>query len=78
VVSIATDPATKAPELRERLAELGLESSAFAFGSASIEALRYAIDPLWTGEKPRSYRYSASGQREAISGVLSVEQLISP
>ena len=78
VVSIATDPATKAPELRERLAELGLESSAFAFGSASTEALRYAIDPLWTGEKPRSYRYSASGQREAISGVLSVEQLISP
>jgi hypothetical protein len=78
VVTIATDPATKAPELRERLAELGLHSSAFAFGSASTEALRYAIDPLWTGEKPRSYRYSASGQREAISGVLSVEQLVSP
>jgi hypothetical protein len=78
VVTIATDPATKATELRERLAELGLQSSAFAFGGASTEALRYAIDPLWTGEKPRSYRYSASGQREAISGVLSVEQLISP
>ena len=78
IVTIATDPATKAPELRERLAELGLRSRAFAFGSPSAEALRYAIDPLWTGEKPRSYRYSASGQREAISGVLSVEQLISP
>lgn len=77
LVTIATDSAMKATELRERLAELGIESSAFAFGSASTEALRYAVDPIWTGEKPRSYRYSASGQREAFSGVLSVEQLIS-
>jgi hypothetical protein len=78
VVTIATDPATNATALHERLADLGLESEAFAFGSASAEALRYAIDPMWSGEKPRSYRYAASGQREAISGVLSIEQLISP
>lgn len=77
VVTIATDPISKAPELRKRLAQIGLASSAFAFGAASIEALKYEIDPLWTGEKPRSYRYSVAGQRTAVSGVLEVEQLVS-
>jgi hypothetical protein len=74
VVTISTDPITAAPELRARLAQLGVRSEAYAFGNDSVEALRFAIDPSWIGEKPRAYRYSKSGEREAISGVVSPEE----
>ncbi|HEX7113710.1 MAG TPA: sialidase family protein [Steroidobacter sp.] len=74
VVTISTDPVTAAPELSARLAELGVRSEAYAFGNDSVEALRFAIDPSWIGEKPRAYRYSKSGEREVLSGVLSPEE----
>jgi hypothetical protein len=78
IVTVATDPLTQADALSERLAGLKLKSEAYAFSSAAPEALRFAIDQGWAGEKPRAYRYSANGERKAISGVLTVEQLIQP
>ena len=78
VVTIATDPIGAAAALRERLAEIGVQSEAYAFTGASQEALRYAVDPAWMGEKPRAYRYSANGSRRAISGVLSANELAVP
>jgi hypothetical protein len=75
VVTIATDPIAAAPELRERLAQMGVRSEAYAFAGAPAEALRFAIDPTWMGEKPRTYRYSADGSRTPISGVLGVNEL---
>lgn len=75
VITIATDPIGAASELRARLAELGVKSQAYAFAGAPAEALRYAIDPAWIGEKPRAYRYNASGSRTPMSGVLGVSEL---
>lgn len=78
VVTITTDPLSDAPAIGDRLAEIGVVSQPYAFSGAAPEALRYAIDPAWAGEKPRAYRYDASGKREAISGVLKPEQLVGP
>jgi len=47
-------------------------SDAYAFGDAPREALQYAIDATWLGEKPRAYRYDAGGKRESISGVIEL------
>jgi hypothetical protein len=78
VVTISTDPISAAPDIRQRLADLGVHSEAYAFSAAPEEALRFAIDPAWMGEKPRAYRYSASGSRTAISGVLTAKELTGP
>lgn len=72
VVTISTDPMESASELSARLAQLGVRSDAYAFGDAPREALQYAIDATWLGEKPRAYRYGADGKREAISGVIQL------
>jgi hypothetical protein len=78
VVTISTDPIAAASNIRQRLADLGVRSEAYAFTAAPEEALRYAIDPAWMGEKPRAYRYSANGSRTAISGVLTAKDLTGP
>lgn len=75
IITIATDPIAAAADLRRRLAELGVQSEAYAFARAPEEALRFAIDPAWMGEKPRAYRYSANGARTSISGVLGAGEL---
>lgn len=72
VVTISTDPVQSADEIAARLAQLGVRSEAYAFGDAPREALQYAIDPTWLGEKPRAYRYEAAGAREAITGVIEL------
>ncbi|MFT5164280.1 MAG: hypothetical protein ACI9FJ_002881, partial [Alteromonadaceae bacterium] len=36
---------------------------------------RYAIDPSWYGELPRSYFYDAAGGRTAKSGLVNNETL---
>lgn len=75
VVTISTDPIDAASDIRQRLAELGVRSEAYAFSGSSEEALRFAVDPVWAGEKPRAYRYTAAGSRTAISGVLTAKEL---
>jgi hypothetical protein len=75
VITIATDPIAAAADLRERLAEIGVRSEAYAFAGAPEEALRFAIDPAWMGEKPRAYRYNAGGSRTSLSGVLTHDEL---
>jgi hypothetical protein len=72
VVTVSTDPIDSAQEIAARLAQLGVRSEAYAFGDAPREALQYAIDATWMGEKPRAYRYGADGEREAISGVIQL------
>lgn len=74
VVTISTDEADDpelGPMMRERLAKLGMDKDAWAFGSAPPERLRYAIDRGWHGEKPRSYWFNAQGERVAYSGVIT-------
>jgi thiol-disulfide isomerase/thioredoxin len=74
IVTLSTDGANdpQAAELmQKRLNGLQLASNAWAFGSASPERLKYALDPKWYGEKPRSYWFNAQGERVAYSGVLN-------
>lgn len=74
VVTLSTDSRAdpQAAELmRERLAALGMQANAWAFGAAPAERLRYALDPAWHGEMPRSYWYRADGKRVAYSGMLT-------
>jgi thiol-disulfide isomerase/thioredoxin len=74
VITISTD-ALDDPQLaalmRQRLTALGMTSNAWAFGSLPPEQLRYAIDPKWHGEMPRSYWFNARGEKTAYSGVIT-------
>lgn len=74
VVTIATDAADD-PQARrlimKKLHLSGLVSEAWAFGNAPVEQLRYAIDPKWFGEMPRTYWFNAQGEKRAYSGALS-------
>jgi thiol-disulfide isomerase/thioredoxin len=76
VVTIATDRAGD-PEavrfMRKKIGATGLSAQAWAFGDAPAEQLRYAIDPKWHGEMPRSYWFDGSGGRIAHSGVITTE-----
>ncbi|WP_136419135.1 redoxin domain-containing protein [Herbaspirillum sp. ST 5-3] len=78
VVTISTD-AVNDPEavalMQKRLDALGMTRHAWAFGMAPPEQLRYAIDPRWHGEKPRSYWFNARGEKTAYSGVITAEMI---
>jgi len=74
IVTITTDPlsdAALAQMVKKRLSGIDLMADAWSFGGLAPERLRYAIDPRWRGEKPRSYWYDARGQRVAYSGVIT-------
>ena len=78
VVTITTDPVADAvltEQVRARLASLALLRNAWGFGNHSPERLRYALDPAWRGEKPRSYWYDANGKRTAYSGMIKAARL---
>ena len=74
IVTVTTDPladAALAGMVKKRLSSIDLMADAWSFGALPPERLRYAIDPRWRGEKPRSYWYDAQGQRVAYSGVIT-------
>ncbi|SPS01682.1 TlpA family protein disulfide reductase [Cupriavidus taiwanensis] len=71
VVTLATDNAEHLPQLRQVLARVSLTRNAWVFGHEPQERLRYAVDPDWMGEMPRTYFYRADGQRQGVSGVIS-------
>lgn len=74
IVTLSTDPVQDPQALsmmEKRLKEVKLTRNAWAFGSTSPEKLKYALDPKWHGEKPRSYWFNAQGERIAYSGVLT-------
>jgi thiol-disulfide isomerase/thioredoxin len=76
VITIATDRADDAEaslQIKKKLKASGLASNIWAFGSAPAEQLRYAIDPKWRGEMPRSYWFNARGEAVAHSGVINAE-----
>lgn len=78
LVTLATDSAEDpqvAATLRQRLPQPALRREAWAFGDAPPEQLRYAVDPGWYGELPRSYWYDAGGKRTAYSGVIDAAVL---
>lgn len=76
LVIVSTDTPDDAPELRAALKRHGLDRfDTWVFADAVPERLRYAIDPAWRGELPRSYLFDAAHRREAHSGLLNEAQL---
>ena len=76
VVTLSTDAFDDAEAMAQaalRLKAVGFAENAWAFGDAPPEQLRYALDPRWHGEKPRSYWFDAKGNRTAYSGVITPE-----
>lgn len=78
IVTLATDSAEDPQAvalMKKKLASVGMTGNAWAFGDAPQEQLRYAIDPGWYGEKPRSYWFRANGERVAYSGLITAETI---
>lgn len=76
LVLVSTDTPESTPALQGTLKRLGLEGmDSWVFDDAIPERLRYAVDPVWHGELPRTYLYNARHQREAVTGVLSEKKL---
>lgn len=76
LVLVSTDTPESTPALQSTLKRLGLESvDSWVFDDAIPERVRYAVDPGWYGELPRTYLYNARHQREAVTGVLSEKKL---
>jgi hypothetical protein len=78
VVTIATDRAADAEvasAIEKKLRATGLASETWAFGSAPSEQLRFAIDPKWRGEMPRSYWFDSQGNMVAQSGVITADTI---
>ncbi|AMR80631.1 hypothetical protein [Cupriavidus nantongensis] len=71
VVTLATDSADASPQVQKMLERVRLTRNAWVFGHEPQERLRYAVDPDWMGEMPRTYFYRADGQRQGVSGVIS-------
>jgi len=66
---VATDPQAERPLLRQFLAGHNLEGvQTWAFADDFEERVRYAIDPAWRGELPRTYLFDAKHRPEARSG----------
>jgi thiol-disulfide isomerase/thioredoxin len=76
VITIATDSIDDSEALQQRLQSIGLKSTNYAFGNASSQALRHAIDPNWRGEKPRAYYYAPGQPRRLVIGVLDAARIL--
>jgi hypothetical protein len=66
-------PPEAGPAMLKRAGVVGSER--WVFADDAPERLRYAIDPEWAGELPRTYLYDRSCGRIAVSGALSPEIL---
>ena len=78
IVTVTTDPIADPAligQVRTRLAALRLLDDVWSYGNEAPERLRYALDPAWRGEKPRSYWYDAAGKRSAHSGLIKLDRL---
>ncbi len=74
IVTVSTDSFGDSQAMAasvKRLKALGLTNNAWAFGDESPEHLRFALDPRWYGEKPRSYWFNPKGEKTAYSGVIT-------
>lgn len=77
LVLISTDSEAEAGELTATVARFDfLQAEQWVFAPGDAQRLRYAIDKSWRGELPRSYLYKAGHYRKAVSGLLSVEDLL--
>lgn len=75
IVMIATDEFSASNDIQNLLSKYQLNDlENWLFADDNSQKLRYEIDPGWYSELPRTYFFSASHQREGISGALTLEQ----
>lgn len=76
LVIVSTDVPADEPAVRVALRRHGLDKAdVWLFADPVPERLRYAVDPAWYGELPRTYFYDTAHRREAHSGVLDERRL---
>jgi thiol-disulfide isomerase/thioredoxin len=76
VIVVAADPPEDAPSIANILAQFDLAGiEHWSFADAFVEPLRYAIDPRWRGELPRTYLFDADHNAKAVAGRLDAEAL---
>lgn len=76
LVMLSTDGPQMAREVERMLRGNGLDQTeGWLFAEANAPQLRYAIDPRWYGEMPRTYFYDAAHRRTAKSGALTIQHL---
>lgn len=75
IVMLSTDEPSATPEVKNILNRHALgDLENWVFGNDDAQKLRYEIDSGWYGELPRTYFYSAAGNRAAKSGALKIEE----
>ena len=76
LVMISTDGEFNNDTIQQLMREHGLDDiKQWVFSSAPIQAMRYAIDPAWYGELPRSYFHHKRHKRQVKSGRLDEDVL---
>lgn len=71
VVFVNVDGVAQALDVREVIEAFKVSAhDNWMFGHTPAAQLRYAIDPQWSGELPRTYLYGPNMQREGVSGVV--------
>lgn len=75
VILVAADDPSEQEMVRDYLARFDLSGvQTWAFKDEFAERLRYAVDPKWRGELPRTYFYDATHRSAGRSGRISPAQ----
>ena len=76
LVMVSTDSKNQQEDIKHLMDNHGLaDIQQWVFDDDSVQAIRFAIDPLWYGELPRSYFHHGNNKRQAISGRLDADVL---
>jgi thiol-disulfide isomerase/thioredoxin len=71
IVMVSTDSKNQQEDILRLMKEHGLNDvQQWVFDGDSVAATRYAIDPMWYGELPRSYFHLHEDKRMVKSGKL--------
>ena len=76
LVMVSTDSKNQQEDIKHLMDNHGLaDIQQWVFDNDSVQAIRFAIDPLWYGELPRSYFHHENNKRQATSGRLDANVL---
>lgn len=77
IVMVSTDSRHQARTVKDLIYKNGLTNiQQWIFSADSMQSIRFAIDPLWYGELPRSYFHNGKNKRKARSGRLEEDVLL--
>lgn len=76
LVMVSTDSISQQQDIQQLMVMHGLaDIQQWVFGEESEQAIRFAIDPAWYGELPRSYFHQQDKKRLVKSGRLDESTL---